>query len=218
MLVVKSAYLQSVLLKRSLQPSVRKLIPECDSSFWHQKSLTPHPSLAMQGLSEWFEKFDVCCGFAALLWCSRSAVQLSFQRVPLWSIGPRFHAHVHTHDSKRWLYTKLKRAKEAAPLPSQLNSLNFQIQPSCGNWLYSTTSTIPRFNPQKKSCYLSHTASNPTFKVMNRDFVYPQWTCFLCVFVDSMDGGELFSRIQDRGDQAFTERGEGGEGASFDPH
>lgn len=23
----------------------------------------------------------------------------------------------------------------------------------------------------------------------------------------SMDGGELFSRIQDRGDQAFTERG-----------
>lgn len=29
---------------------------------------------------------------------------------------------------------------------------------------------------------------------------------FVGVF-SSMDGGELFSRIQDRGDQAFTERG-----------
>lgn len=27
------------------------------------------------------------------------------------------------------------------------------------------------------------------------------------LFFFSMDGGELFSRIQDRGDQAFTERG-----------
>lgn len=30
--------------------------------------------------------------------------------------------------------------------------------------------------------------------------------CLFCMFW-SMDGGELFSRIQDRGDQAFTERG-----------
>lgn len=31
---------------------------------------------------------------------------------------------------------------------------------------------------------------------------------FVCsLFLLSMDGGELFSRIQDRGDQAFTERG-----------
>lgn len=30
--------------------------------------------------------------------------------------------------------------------------------------------------------------------------------CTLLVYC-SMDGGELFSRIQDRGDQAFTERG-----------
>lgn len=30
----------------------------------------------------------------------------------------------------------------------------------------------------------------------------------LCVYVSSMEGGELFSRIQARGDQAFTEKGE----------
>lgn len=29
-----------------------------------------------------------------------------------------------------------------------------------------------------------------------------------CVLCFSMEGGELFSRIQERGDQAFTERGE----------
>lgn len=28
-----------------------------------------------------------------------------------------------------------------------------------------------------------------------------------CVLCFSMEGGELFSRIQERGDQAFTERG-----------
>lgn len=31
--------------------------------------------------------------------------------------------------------------------------------------------------------------------------------CAVCDCLCSMDGGELFSRIQDRGDQAFTERG-----------
>lgn len=30
----------------------------------------------------------------------------------------------------------------------------------------------------------------------------------LLVYVSSMEGGELFSRIQARGDQAFTEKGE----------
>ncbi len=35
---------------------------------------------------------------------------------------------------------------------------------------------------------------------MSADFCFVFW---------SMDGGELFSRIQDRGDQAFTERGNG---------
>lgn len=31
---------------------------------------------------------------------------------------------------------------------------------------------------------------------------------YFCIYAFcSMDGGELFSRIQDRGDQAFTERG-----------
>lgn len=30
----------------------------------------------------------------------------------------------------------------------------------------------------------------------------------VCVLCFSMEGGELFSRIQERGDQAFTERGE----------
>lgn len=30
---------------------------------------------------------------------------------------------------------------------------------------------------------------------------------FVILFLPSMDGGELFSRIQDRGDQAFTEKG-----------
>lgn len=31
---------------------------------------------------------------------------------------------------------------------------------------------------------------------------------FFSVLCFSMEGGELFSRIQERGDQAFTERGE----------
>lgn len=30
----------------------------------------------------------------------------------------------------------------------------------------------------------------------------------VCLPVSSMEGGELFSRIQARGDQAFTEKGE----------
>lgn len=55
--------------------------------------------------------------------------------------------------------------------------------------------------PASLSCTLFYLVSSYP---CSRDVFYDGFT--MSVFC-SMDGGELFSRIQDRGDQAFTERG-----------
>lgn len=51
--------------------------------------------------------------------------------------------------------------------------------------------------------------NSSVIRVWSRHFCYQSYAFILltCGLFCSMDGGELFSRIQDRGDQAFTERG-----------